>query len=67
MKVKKIKLISNKGVERVFIFEHALTLLQKYKTWALPEDSQYKFENNDIVKRKPTTGDNKETSEKNDD
>lgn len=47
-----IELINIKGNKAVFSFEHALNLLQNFKTWSLPKDSDYKFVNNDIVKRK---------------
>ena len=61
-----IELISIKGNKVVFSFEHALNLLQNFKTWSLPEDSPYKFVNNDIVKRKRRKGNSEETTEKRD-
>jgi len=52
----KYELISVKGKTRVFEYSVALTLLTKYKTWSLPEESEFEFIDNDI-RRKSSTGD----------
>jgi len=62
-----VELINIKGNKAVFSFEHALNLLQKYKTWSLPEDSPYKFANNDIIKRKKRRGNSEEETSSGDD
>ena len=57
-----IELISIKGVKAEFSYEHALTLLRKFKTWSIPEDSEYKFSNNDIIRRKKRRRNSEEES-----
>lgn len=52
----KYELISTKGDRAKFEYSVALTLLTKFKTWSLPEDSKYEFVDNDI-RRKSDKGD----------
>ena len=47
----KYELISTKGDRVEFGYEQALTLLTKFKTWSLPEDSKYELVDNDIRRK----------------
>ena len=47
----KYELISTKGDRVKFGYEQALTLLTKFKTWSLPEDSKYELVDNDIRRK----------------
>lgn len=61
MKLKKIKLVTDKGREQEFEFNHALNVLRlqqnlSKQSWSIAETDKYTFQDNDIIRcKKPTS------------